>query len=122
MLMNQKNLTKLILFLILAWGAFWRLSHLGSYPPLNADEAALGYNAWSLVQTGQDEHGVSWPLHFKSFGDYKPGAYVYLIIPLIKFWGLSEWAIRLPSALLGVGILYLVYLLAKLVWKDKKLG
>ena len=99
-----------------------RLYRLGNYPPLNADEAAIGYNSWSLVQTGRDEHGESWPLHFKSFGDYKPGAYFYMVLPLVKFWGLSEWAVRLPSALMGIATVYLVFSLAKLVWQDERLG
>ncbi len=110
------------LIFILLLAAFLRLYRLGGYPPLNVDEAAIGYNAWSLIQTGKDEHGNSWPLHFKSFGDYKPGGYFYLVLPLVKFLDLNEWAIRLPSALMGVATVYLVYLLAKMLWQDEVLG
>jgi len=113
---------KIILVLILFLAAFLRLYKLGSYPPLNADEAALGYNAWSLLETGKDEHGDSWPLHFKSFGDYKPGAYIYLILPVVKIFGLNEWSVRVPAALLGVATVGLAYFLAKLLWKDERLG
>ncbi len=107
---------------ILALAAFLRLYRLGNYPPLNADEAAIGYNAWSLLKTGRDEHGEAWPLHFKSFGDYKPGGYFYLVLPFIKWLGLNEWAVRLPSALLGIASIYLVYALACLLWQDEDLG
>ena len=51
-------------------------------PALNADEAAFGYNAYSLVETGKDEHGNAWPIHFQSFNDYKPGFYFYLVLYL----------------------------------------
>ena len=112
----------IVLILILGLAAFLRLYHLGSYPPLNVDEAAIGYNAWSLIKTGKDEHGNPWPVHFKSFGDYKPGGYFYLVLPLVKILGLTEWAVRLPSALLAVATVYLVYLLGVLLWKDRKLG
>ncbi|MBU2592871.1 glycosyltransferase family 39 protein [Patescibacteria group bacterium] len=121
--MNKKvDLTRWLLILVLLLAGFLRLYRLGSYPSLNADEAAIGYNAWSLLQTGKDEHGQSWPIHFKSFGDHKPGAYFYLVLPLIKLLGLNEWAVRLPSALAGISTVCLVFLLAILLWNDKRLA
>ena len=113
---------KIFLGLVLLLAFFLRFYHLGSYPPLNADEAAIGYNAWSLIKTGRDEHGESWPLHFKSFGDYKPGGYFYIVLPFVKFFGLNEWSVRAPAAFLGVMTVYLVYLLACLIWQDEILG
>ena len=113
---------KLILILILLLAAFLRFYRLTSYPPLNVDEAAIGYNAWSLIKTGKDEHGHPWPLHFKSFGDYKPGGYFYLVLPLVKFLGLREEAVRWPSAFLGVATILLVYLLAQKLWRDETLA
>ena len=113
---------KIFLGLILLLAFFLRFYHLGSYPPLNADEAAIGYNAWSLIKTGRDEHGEVWPLHFKSFGDYKPGGYFYIVLPFVKFFGLNEWSVRAPAAFLGVATVYLVYLLARLIWRDEILG
>ncbi len=113
---------KLVLILILFLAAFLRLYRLGHYPPLNADEAAIGYNAWSILKTGRDEHGGFLPLHFKSFGDYKPGGYFYVVLPFVGFLGLNEWAVRLPSVLAGILTVWLVYQLAKLLWKNEKLG
>lgn len=104
---------KILLLLIILLAACLRLYRLGSYPALNADEAAIGYNAYSLIETGNDEHGNSWPVHFQSFNDYKPGLYFYLVLPFVKFFGLNEWSVRLPNALLGVATVYLVYLLVK---------
>jgi 4-amino-4-deoxy-L-arabinose transferase-like glycosyltransferase len=102
----------LILIAIITIAAALRLYHLSSMPALNADEAAIGYNAYSLILTGKDEHGASWPLVFKSFGDYKPGLYFYLVLPFVKILGLTELAVRLPSALLGITSVWLIYLLA----------
>src|SRR3990167_2712527 len=101
----------LILIIALAFALrFWRLD---SYPALNADEAAIGYNAYSLIQTGKDEHGNPWPIHFQSFNDYKPGFYFYLVVPFVKLLGLNEWSVRIPNALLGVATVYILYLLVK---------
>lgn len=99
-----------------------RFYKLGEYPALNADEAAIGYNAYSLILTGKDEHGNSWPIHFQSFNDYKPGLYFYLVLPLVKFLGLSEWAVRIPNAILGVLTVFLVYLFCKELFPKRKFG
>lgn len=79
-----------------------RLYKLGQTPPgLTWDETALGYNAYSILKTGKDEFGINFPIIFKSFGDYKPGLYVYLAVPSIAAFGLNEFAVRFPSALFG---------------------
>ncbi len=114
---------KSFLIFIVVLAAVLRLWNLGSFPNgLNADEASLGYNAYSLLQTGKDEYGVSWPLTFKSFGDYKPGLYVYLVMPLVLTLGLNEWAVRLPSAVLGIGTVVLIYYLGRKVFKSEAVG
>lgn len=108
-----------LLFIIMVLASCLRLFMLSSAPAgLNADEAALGYNAYSLIQTGADEHKASWPLVFRSFDDYKPPLYVYLSIPFIYFLGLTTFAVRLPSALLGVATVYLTYLLVNELFKN----
>jgi len=104
---------KIILIFILLLALFLRFYSLGSFPALNADEAAIGYNAYSLLETGRDEHGNPWPIHFQSFNDYKPGLYFYIVLPFVKFFGLNAWAVRLPGAFLGVLTVLIVYLLVK---------
>jgi len=114
------NLEQFLLFLVLLLSFFLRFWRLSDFPALNADEAAIGYNAYSLIQTGKDEHGNTWPIHFQSFNDYKPGFYFYLVLPLVKFLGLTELAVRIPSAILGVATVYLIYLLPKLLFPKTK--
>jgi 4-amino-4-deoxy-L-arabinose transferase-like glycosyltransferase len=114
------NRNKIILLAILILAAFLRFYRLDSYPALNADEAAIGYNAYSLLQTGKDEHGNSWPIHFQSFNDYKPGLYFYLVLPFVGFLGLNEWAVRIPGALMGVGTVLAIYLLTKELFPKEK--
>src|SRR6266404_5246517 len=99
-----------------------RFYHLNSYPALNADEASIGYDAYSLIQTGHDQHGNAWPIDFQSFNDYKPGLYVYIVLPFVKILGLNEWSVRIPNAFIGVVSVYIIYLLAKeLFGKEKEL-
>lgn len=116
--MLMKILKKIILPLILIIAFFIRFIDLNNTPALNPDEAALGYNAYSLILTGKDEHGASWPLHFKSFGDYKPGGYVYLAIPFIKIFGLTPLAVRLPNLILSLLTILFLYKLVLLLTKN----
>ena len=46
---------------ILILGLALRIIWLDKYPPgFTPDEAAFGYNAYSLIQTGKDEWGTAW--------------------------------------------------------------
>jgi 4-amino-4-deoxy-L-arabinose transferase-like glycosyltransferase len=111
---------KIALITILILSIVLRFYKLSDFPSgLNADEAALGYNAYCLLTTGMDEHGHPWPVNLESFGDFKPAGYAYLLIPVVKVLGLTEFAVRLPSALFGVLAVLFIYLLAKEIFPDK---
>lgn len=106
----------IVFFLILCIGIILRFYKLGEIPSgFHADEAAFGYNAYSILQTGKDEYGNSFPLILKSFGDYKGALYSYFTIPFIAFFGLTEWAVRIPTALCGVCMVALVYGLTRII-------
>ncbi len=115
------KIKKWILIGILVLAAALRLWNLSYIPPhLTPDEAALGYNAYSILKTGRDEYGQLFPIIFKSFGDYKPGLYVYLTVPSIAIFGLNEFAVRLPGALAGVMAVWLIYLIVRLLFTENK--
>ena len=116
------KIPKYSLYLILILAFLVRFIDLAHTPALNPDEAALGYNAYSLIQTGKDEHGISWPLHFKSFGDYKPGGYVYLTIPFIKLLGLNPLSVRLPNLILSLLTILFLYKLVLILYKSETLS
>lgn len=89
---------------------------------LNADEAAYGYNAYSILKTGKDEYGVSFPLRLKSFGDYKLPLYSYITIPSVAVFGLTEFATRLPAALIGILFPLVMYAFSKRVFEDENVS
>jgi hypothetical protein len=111
---------KFLLVLIILLSLVLRFYKLSTYPALNADEAAIGYNAYSLLQTGKDEHGNPWPIHFQSFNDYKPGLYVYMVMPFVATFGLNEWAVRMPGAALGALTVLMVYFLIRELFPEKE--
>jgi len=84
---------------------------------INFDEASLGYNAYSISQTGKDEYGISYPINLRSFNDYKPALYAYLTIPWIKIWGLNQTTVRLTSAVLGTMSLVFLFLITRKLFK-----
>ncbi len=104
MTLSKNNFTtKLLLsLLILSISLCLRIWRLDEVPAsLAGDELAFSYNAYSLWKTGTDEYGVSWPLSFKSFGDFKVPLPGYLQILPVAMGGLNEWSIRLPTAIIA---------------------
>ncbi len=119
-----KHVTKyryLLLVLIFALGFVLRFYNLSGNPPsLNWDEVSNGYNAYSILKTGRDEYGTLFPLSIRSFDDYKPPLYAYLTVPSIAIFGLNEFAVRLPSALLGSLSVIVVYFFVIQILKNPK--
>lgn len=102
----------LVLTIILA--AFLRLINLGYNPPsLNWDEIAIGWNAYSILQTGRDEYGEFLPLSFRSFDDHKSPVYIYLTAATIQAFGKNEFAVRFPSAFFGIITIPVFYFFIK---------
>jgi 4-amino-4-deoxy-L-arabinose transferase-like glycosyltransferase len=118
MAMRNKSAPK-ILLLVLVVAAVLRIYAIGSNPPsLSWDEVSIGYNAYSIAKTGMDEHKRFLPVDaFTAFGDYKPPVAIYLTVPFIAVLGLTETAVRLPSAISGIAAVLLTYLISrKLFW------
>lgn len=118
---TPKIKTLIILFFICLLGFLLRLWRIDQAPKgALIDELHFGYLAQSLIKTGTDEHGQSWPIIFKGFGDEKLPAMAYLDIPSVAVFGLSVKAIRIPSVLAGTFLILSVYWLALELKLDKK--
>jgi 4-amino-4-deoxy-L-arabinose transferase-like glycosyltransferase len=110
------------LFVILALGFLLRVVALSNYPVgFSADEVNQGYTAYSVLHTGRDEWGKLLPIAPRSYGDYRAPLYTYLTIPLVAVFGLSEFAARLPNALVGTAAIAVVYFLVIELFGSKKL-
>lgn len=77
------------------------------------DEAANGYNAYKLSTTGRDEYGNFLPFYFRSFGDYRNPVSIYVMIPSVVIFGLSEFSVRLTMAILGTATVFLIFLFTR---------
>jgi 4-amino-4-deoxy-L-arabinose transferase-like glycosyltransferase len=110
----------LLLFLI---GLGIRIYNIEGIPPgIDWDEASIGYNAFSLVQTGKDEWGKSFPLIFQAFGDYKLPLYIYSTAGFITFLGLSVFSIKITAILAGSLSILVLYFLAQQIFKNRAIS
>jgi len=83
------------------------LFRLGGFPLYDYDEATYGGIALATLQNHAffTLHSLTGPWF------EKPPLYIWGIMASIKLFGISEWSIRLPSALCGVSAVALIYLL-----------
>lgn len=115
--------SKYLLILICVFFLFTRFYKIGEIPSsVYWDEASIGYNAFSIVRTGQDEWGKFFPLHFRAFGEFKLPVYIYSVVPFVKLFGLNAFSVRIPAVLFSLVTVILVYLLTKKLFLSENAG
>lgn len=111
------------LLAIVVFAIMLRIVGLASVPPsLNWDEVSHGYNAYSILESGKDEWGAPLPIIFRAFGDYKLPVYIYLTSLFEVAFGLSVYAVRLPSVLSGVILVIATHYITLHLTKSKKIA
>lgn len=106
--------SRILLLAVLFLAALFRLYNLASVPPSpSLDEVSIGYNAYSILRTGRDEYGSSFPILLRAYDDWRPALYVYLVAPSEKIFGLNTLAVRLPSVILSLLTVIATYFLVK---------
>lgn len=114
----------IILSVLIFIGAlFLRVYKLDQVPAsLNWDEVAAGYNAFTIANWSKDEYGNKFPVVFTSFKDDKHPVHIYITAGFVKLFGLSDFVVRLPSAILGAITVLLLILLGEIFFKSKVAG
>ncbi len=108
--MTKRYIFFFITILLLA--GFGRMQSFGTIPTgFFCDEAAIGYNAYSLLHSGTDEYGIRLPVFFRSFGDFKNPVFIYSAVPFVALFGLTETAVRLLAWSYGILTIGAIYLL-----------
>lgn len=105
---------------ILLFALSLRLYNLDKVPPaLFGDEIDVGYQAYSLLKTGEDFSGKFLPLYIRSLAEYRAPLYIYSAVPFVGIFGLNEWGVRLPAVFWGVISIFGLYLLAKQLFTSR---
>ncbi len=114
--------TVVLLVGIVVLAGVLRMTDLAENPPgFYADEASVGYNAYTVLHTGRDERGLLLPIFFPAFGEHRPPVFVYSAMPFIGALGLTETAVRLTGATYGTLTVLAVFLLASTLF-GKRVG
>lgn len=108
------------LFVIVCIAIFFRFYALNTIPPSpSLDEVSIGYNAYSILKTGEDEYGTKYPLLLRAYDDWRPALYVYTVIPFVALLGLTPLAVRLPSVILSVIVVIVSYCLTQTLFQKR---
>lgn len=117
---NTKILTVIIFSLILVLAIFLRTYRLDTVPPaLFGDEVDVGYQAYSLWETGRDLTGRFLPFYLKSLSEYRTPLYIYSVAPFVGIFGLNEWGVRLPAAFWGLASVIGIFLLGRKIFNTR---
>ena len=96
-------LQTLLLALVLLLGVLIRVGHFPNLPPgLNQDEAANAYESYALAETGLDKWGNVLPAYFPAWGSGQNVLLAYLMVPVVKIFGLSIFTARIVSLVFGL--------------------
>lgn len=105
---------RIVFWSILIVAALLRLVSLGVVPGgLGGDEAEEGVEAMSIIATGVDRWGNSFPIFFPHVGIGMNPLYTYLTIPIFQIFGATTYNLRILSAVFGVLTVPVTYLAGK---------
>jgi hypothetical protein len=113
-LWTPSGLTLLVILAFMGVGGYWRLEQLGSVSLWN-DEAQSTIYSLSILQ-----HGYPVIVSQHLINNWEP-MYPYLEAVSIGFLGQSNFAFRLPSAILGIGLIPIAYWIGNRL-RDRYLG
>jgi hypothetical protein len=92
-----------LLVMALTVGIVLRTAALQRVPAgFNQDEACNGYDAYSLLRTGRDQHGNLLPVAIQAFNDYRMPLFDYSLVIPVGIFGLRPLSVRLGAALWGI--------------------
>lgn len=105
---------------ILVLAIFLRIFRLDSVPPaLFGDEIDVGYQAYSLGQTGRDLSGRFLPFYLKSLTEFRTPLYIYSAVPFVGIFGLNEYGVRLPAVFWGIVSIIGIYFLSRKLFNPR---
>jgi len=119
------TVTRALLFAVVCLAAALYATGLDRVPiHLHHDEVYFGMISHSLSQTWRDPNGRLLPILFQ-MGDshhWYPPILIYFTALWLKLLPLSDAAVRLPNAVIGVANVVLIYFVAQRMFRDRWLA
>ena len=110
---------------------FWTLIIIGitiriiNYPTalaeMNSDEIMTALNAKSIVETGKETNGISYPIYLQAWGGQSV-MLLYFSVILMKIFGTTLLAVRLPMLIISIIGMFIVYDLTKKLFKNNNIA
>lgn len=120
--MKSINKQKIIFCLIILIGIIIRIYDFPTaLKEMNCDEIMTTVNAKSIVDTGKELGGISFPVYLQGWGGQSV-VLLYLMALSIKILGYSLLAVRLPSLIISVICLFVFYDLLKKISKNENIA
>jgi 4-amino-4-deoxy-L-arabinose transferase-like glycosyltransferase len=120
---NFSRRSVMVALVLVVFCGLIQFSGIRANPPgFFIDESSIAFNAYKIAATGRDEHGESWPLYFRAFGEFKNPVYVYLLVGVFRLTGPSNLAARALSATAGLLTVLLLGWLAYEITKNLTVG
>lgn len=116
----MKRNSLIIFLLIFVLAIMLRLYRLDNVPiALFGDEIDVGYQAYSLWETGSDLTGRFLPFYIRSLSEFRTPLYIYSAAPIIGIFGLNEWGVRLPAVFWGLLSIFGIFLLSRKLFNTR---
>ncbi len=115
---------RVVLYVIMAFAFITRVFDLSSPPTMYFDEVYHAFTAKVILSADAAKAWEWWntpPPGFAYEWTHPPIAKLGMALGMIIF-GQNSFGWRIPGAILGVGSVFLVYLLAKLIFEDEVVG
>jgi 4-amino-4-deoxy-L-arabinose transferase-like glycosyltransferase len=105
----------------IAWAYTVRLADAPVY--LHHDEVLVALNAHAIVTTGRDPGGTPWPLYFHVVSNlWQTPISIYATALTFRFLPVTESTIRVPSVIVGLLTIVLMFFVARTLFKSNLLG
>lgn len=91
-------------------------------PELFGDEVDVGYQAFSLLNTGKDLYGQQLPWYIHSLSEWRMPLAIYAAVPTIALFGNTEIGVRGPQIVFGSLAPVIVFLLVYELRKNRKIA
>ncbi len=110
----KKNKYKILLTLVLFLALFLRAYNINSIPPgIYPDEAVNANDASEALNSGNFQI-------FYTDNNGREGFFINLIALSFYLFGIGLWQLKLPSIIIGIFTIFVVYLLTKEIFKETK--
>lgn len=109
------------IYIIFFLALLLRIYKLGDFPiGFHVDEVKVGWNALSIATTLKDDKNEILPIYYNTFGDHRLTGIFYISIPSIILFDNTIFAVRFTSALFGALSVFPVYLITRMLMKNRK--